>query len=92
MNDSVTELELQLEKLKERNARVEADKAWETSAFRIGSIMIITYLLAAATMYLIDAEHVLRGALVPTLGYFLSTQSLPAIKRHWIARRKDVQN
>ena len=80
-------LKQEIAALKERNARVETDKAWETSACRVGSIMAITYVLAAFTMHLIGADNVLRGAFIPTLGYFLSTQSLPAIKRWWLARR-----
>lgn len=70
--------------LKERNARVEADKAWETSNFRVYTITLITYILASFVLYAIGASNILLSALVPTAGYFLSMQSLPAIKQLWI--------
>lgn len=79
-------LEQEIAAIKERNLRVEADKAWETSGFRVGSIMAITYIIASLVLYLIGASNWWLGALVPTAGYFLSTQSLPAIKRWWIER------
>jgi hypothetical protein len=70
--------------IKERNRRVEADKAWERSAFRIFSITVITYIIASVVMYTIGISNYLLSALIPTIGYFLSTQSLPIIKRWWI--------
>lgn len=81
------DLEQELRELKERNARVELDKAWEKSATRIGTIMAVTYVLAAIVFTLIGADRVLRNAVIPTLGYFLSTQSLPAVKKWWLAKR-----
>jgi hypothetical protein len=79
-------IEEELTAIKERNWRVEADKAWETSGMRIFSIMIITYMIAALVLYFIGASNWPLGALVPTAGYFLSTQSLPAIKRWWVEK------
>lgn len=78
------ELEQEIQQIKERNRRVEADKAWETSWTRIISILIITYVVASIVMYVIGVEHVLYNALIPTLGFFLSVQSLPVIKRWWV--------
>lgn len=72
--------------IKERNARVEADKAWETSGVRIFSISAITYVVASFLLYAIGVKTFFLSALVPTAGYYLSTQSLPFIKRWWIAR------
>lgn len=75
-----------IEKIKERNRRVEADKAWETSKTRILSITVVTYIVASIVLYIIGAGNYLLGALVPTAGYFLSTLSLPFLKRWWISR------
>lgn len=72
--------------IKERNRRVEADKAWERSMLRIGSITLITYIIAALVMYAIGVADYLLNALIPSIGYFLSTQSLPAVKQWWIRR------
>ena len=70
--------------IKERNKKVEADKSWETSKFRIVFIVIMTYIITAVVFYLIGVRNFLLNALIPTLGFFLSTQSLPFIKRWWI--------
>lgn len=84
----VQALERAVEQLEARNERVEADKAWEISLTRAAFIAIITYLLAALLLMIIGAGNAFLGALIPTLGYVLSVQSLPAAKRRWLARRK----
>lgn len=89
-DDRLEQIEQALESIKQRNLRVEADKAWEVSAFRIVTICGITYLIAAVLLYVIGAERFWLGALVPTLGFFLSTQSLPAIKRWWVNSRYGI--
>ncbi len=85
--DKLEQLEAELGLIKERNTRVDADKAWETSGFRIATICLITYFVAAALLYVIGAERCWLGALVPVAGFLLSAQSLPAIKRWWINSR-----
>lgn len=86
MEDKIQKIEREIETIKERNLRVEADKAWETSSFRIFSITIITYIIASLILYFIGAENFLLNALAPTAGFFLSIQSLPAIKKWWIKK------
>lgn len=73
-----------IERMLERNARVELDKAWERSYMRIGSIALITYACAALALYIIGVEQFLLSAVVPVVGYLLSTQSLPFLKDWWI--------
>ncbi|MDO8451347.1 MAG: hypothetical protein Q7S76_00575 [bacterium] len=80
------DIEDRIQKIEERNLRVEADKAWETSALRIGSIMLATYIIAYGVLVGIGNSNALRNALIPVVGYFLSTQSLPFLKRSWISR------
>lgn len=87
MKHRIEQLEKELDSIRNRNTRVEADKAWETSMFRIFTICGITYAVAAALLFVIGTERFWLGALVPTLGFFLSAQSLPALKRWWIDRR-----
>ncbi len=72
--------------IRERNGRVEADKAWETSLFRILSIAAITYVIASVVMWLIGSSAFYLNASVPVVGYLLSVQSLPAVKRWWIGK------
>ncbi len=67
----------------ERNKRVEADKAWETSWTRRLFIVCITYITACVFLWLIANQNPLTNALVPTGGYLLSTLSLSWIKEQW---------
>jgi hypothetical protein len=56
----------ELESLRERNLRVEADKAWETSTFRKLLIATITYIVASVVLYVIGVQNFYFGAIVPT--------------------------
>ena len=78
------EIEKVLQDIKERNRRVEADKAWETSAFRKLLIAIITYIVASIVLYAIGVPNFFLSAIIPTLGFLLSTLSIPFIKKWWI--------
>jgi len=80
------EIEKEINKIRERNARVEAEKAWEVSGARKVTITLATYIVAGLVLAAMGNDHPWRNALIPSLGYFLSTQSLPFIKRRWIAR------
>jgi hypothetical protein len=86
MENRIKFLEKEIEEIKKRNQKVEADKAWEISWFRTVAIMAATYLIAALVFYLIGAENIFRNALIPTVGYFLSALSLPGIKKWWIEK------
>jgi len=78
------DLEKEVNSIKERNERVELDKAWETSAFRIAVVLIMTYIITAVVFYFIGVKSYLLSALIPAVGYYVSTQSLPFIKRWWV--------
>jgi len=78
------EIEQELRTIKERNQRVEADKAWETSWWRRLFIASTTYVIAILWLLIIDNDHPGLNAFIPTIGYILSTLSLPFIKRWWI--------
>ena len=84
--DVIERLEKEIGALKERNRRVEAEKAWETSSFRTSSIAAVTYVVAATVLYSIGVANFLLAALVPTAGYLLSTLSLPAVRTWWMRR------
>ena len=80
-------IEKEIQQIHERNKRVEAEKAWETSPFRIAIICVITYTTTTIVFAAIGVKLYLLNALIPTIGFFLSTQSLPPIKKWWINRR-----
>lgn len=84
MENRIQKLEKEVEEIKQRNLRVEADKAWETSYFRVFLISAIIYVVAVKVLYFVGANDYYLNALVPAIGYFLSVQSLPFIKKWWI--------
>lgn len=71
-------------KILERNERVESDKAWEVSWTRRICIAIIIYGVACVFLWMIQPDNFALGAAVPTVGYLLSTMSLPFIKGIWV--------
>ena len=85
---TVEELKTELDKIKARNARVELDKAWETSLTRKLVILILTYCVVAIFFCITKLSNPLVNALIPTLGFFLSTLTVPWVKTIWIKRRK----
>ena len=77
------ELRLRLAAIEERNRRVESDKAWEVSTCRKISIVCLTYIVMCLLFWTLNNEYFLLNAIVPTIGFFLSTLSLPIIKSWW---------
>jgi len=81
------EIRAEIERIKERNKRVEADKAWETSWARKIVIAAFTYILAAIILTSIGAPAPLINAFIPTLGFVLSTMTFDFIKKWWVESR-----
>jgi hypothetical protein len=77
-------LEQQLQSILDRNARVEREKAWEVSWTRRLSIAVLTYVVAVLFLWSIGIPVPYLQAFVPTLGYLLSTVSIPWVKRWWM--------
>jgi len=84
MEERIKKLEEEVEIIKARNRKVEADKSWEVSYFRIFLISAIIYVIAVKVLNFIGVEDYFSNALVPAIGYFISVQSLPFIKKWWI--------
>lgn len=80
---SLSSLQKEVDLIKQRNLRVEMDKSWATSPARKVSIAILTYLTVLLFFSVIGVEKPLVSAIVPTLGFLLSTLSLPLIKKWW---------
>lgn len=80
-------VEQELEKIKERNRKVELDKSWETSWTRKICIMALTYVIVIMYSYLIKQyNNILLSSLVPVIGFTLSTLSLKYIRKIWEKR------
>ena len=54
---TIADLEREINKLKERNKIVEADKAWETSFARRGLLIVFTYLAIGFYLSAINVEN-----------------------------------
>ncbi len=77
-------IEKEIREIKERNKRVEKDKAWETSWTRRICIMILTYLVVIAYSYVIrKIDSIFLSSLVPVIGFTLSTLSLGLVRKIW---------
>ena len=76
-----------IEKLEARNRRVEGDKAWETSWVRRLSIMVLTYIVVVFYLRFVVHINPWINALVPVIGFTLSTITLSFLKKHWLSTR-----
>lgn len=78
------ELQLEIEKIQERNKRVELDKKWETSWTRRLCICVLTYIVVILYSYIISkTNNIFLSSLVPVIGFTLSTLSLKGVRRLW---------
>ena len=78
----------EIESIKARNQKVELDKAWEISYTRRIIITVMTYIVIVIFLVLINAPYPFLSALVPAIGFFLSTLTLPFFKKWWINRAR----
>ena len=81
-------LEKRIEAIEKRNKKVESDKAWETCLLRKVLIIIFTYIFAVLYLTIADTTNPWFGAVVPCVGFYLSTQSINIIKKWWIKNNK----
>jgi len=79
-------LEERVRRIEERNEKVEADKAWETSLTRRLILLVFTYVSVGAYLSAIGVPLPWLNAIVPAVAFMLSTLTLPIFKRLWIGR------
>jgi len=87
MNE-IEQIKKDIEEIKERNARVELDKAWETSFARRLLVTILTYIVVVLFFFFAELPKPFLNAIVPTLGFILSTLSVSYFKNVWMKGRK----
>ena len=80
------ELQKEISQIKERNQRVELDKAWETSWLRKIIILILTYIVIVIFFFTADLPEPFTNALVPAVAFFLSTLTLSWFKKLWLKK------
>lgn len=79
--------EQEIKNIKERNERVENNKAWETSWTRRIAIATFTYIAALTWLIVIENTEPWLNAFIPAGAYILSTLSLFFIKNRWTHSR-----
>jgi hypothetical protein len=87
IRSKLDQIEVELAEIKNRNQRVELEKAWETSTFRKVAILCVTYVLISIVFYSIGVSRPETNAIVPTIAYFLSTLTFPKLKSCWLKKR-----
>ena len=80
---TIEQLEKEINLIKERNKKVERDKAWETSFTRRVLIAVFIYLIMGFYLNIIDITQPWLNAIVPAGAYILSTLILPFFKEFW---------
>lgn len=81
--DNYKELESRIIEIEKRNQKVEIDKSWETSLTRKILLILFTYITIALYMKFVLNIEPWLNAIIPSLGFFLSTLTLPYFKKLW---------
>ena len=87
MTENLNEIEREINEIQQRNVRVEIDKAWETSWTRKILVAVTTYLLIVVFMFVAKFESPFIGAIIPTIAYLISMNSLPYFKKRWMKKK-----
>ena len=76
------DLQRRLATIEERNARVEADKTWETSIIRTAFLAVITFAVTAFALFVVRNQHAVRDALIAAVGRVVSIVQVPEASAH----------
>jgi glucose uptake protein GlcU len=79
----IKELEKRISNIEKRNQKVEQNKKWETSLIRRTLLITFTYLSIAFYMNAIKVNNPWLNAVIPSIGFLLSTLTLPFFKKLW---------
>ncbi|OGC57695.1 hypothetical protein A3H26_03910 [candidate division WWE3 bacterium RIFCSPLOWO2_12_FULL_36_10] len=80
------DIEQEILAIKERNKKVESDKAWETSWSRKILISVATYFLVLLFFLILRVQNPWQNALIPTIAYFISSSTMSFAKKIWVGR------
>ena len=87
-NKENREIWKEIKVIKERNKKVELDKAWEISLTRRLLLTVFTYLSIGIYLNAINVQKPWLNAIVPAVAFMLSTLTMPFFKNLWIKYRK----
>ena len=80
----IQDLEKRIIQIEQRNSMVEADKKWETSYTRRILLILFTYFAISLYLHVIHVSRPWLNAIVPSIGFLLSTFTLPYFKSLWL--------
>ena len=83
-------LEQKIQRIEERNRKVKADKAWETSWARRLLLTAFTYLAIGVYLWAIEISRPWLNAIVPAAAFMLSTLTMPFFKMLWLKRNSKI--
>ncbi len=83
---TIEDLQLEIENIKARNNRVEADKDWETSWTRKIIIAVLTYFVMVMFFYFAGLPNPLINSIVPSIAFVLSTLTISVFKKIWLRK------
>jgi len=89
---TIEQLQLEIEEIKKRNQRVEADKAWETSWTRRLIVLALTYIVIVIFFFFAQLPSPFLNAIVPSLAFVLSTLTIPMFKKWWLNKNQKLIN
>ena len=81
---SIEELKKEIDSIKARNKKVEADKAWEVSWTRKLLILVLTYIVIVIFFFVSKLPEPFVNAVVPSVAFLLSTMTVPLFKKWWL--------
>lgn len=85
--EKLDKLEKRVLEIEKRNVKVETDKAWETSWTRKVLLILFTYLTISLYMKFVLRSDPWLNAIIPSIGFYLSTLSLPFFRKIWEKKR-----
>jgi hypothetical protein len=85
--NTLQELQKEVDAIKKRNAKVETNKAWETSWTRRGLITLLTYMVVVLFFHTSQLPQPWLNAIVPSGAFVLSTLSVPFVKSWWLKQQ-----
>lgn len=80
------ELSTRIKAIETRNASVTLDKQWETSWTRKIGIITLTYIVVLIYLHIIGNDNPWINAIVPPVGFLLSTLALGWLRNNWQKR------
>lgn len=92
MEQTIDTIIRRIEAIEQRNVHVTHAKAWEICWTRRIAIALITYVMIGAYMRWLGVTQWYLHALIPTIGFLVSTASLDRLQKHRLQRKQKKES